>query len=57
MRKDGFQRSVAVVFGFGNTRMARFEDYLCMNCGFSESYIVNLNDIKEVPEKWTKVGD
>ena len=56
MKKDGFQHTFALVLGFGNTRVARSEDYLCMNCGFFESYIVNLQDIKEVPAKWTKAG-
>ncbi len=57
LKKDGFQRSLTVVLGFGDMRMARFEDYLCMNCGFTESYITNLNDMKDVPDKWTKAGE
>ncbi len=56
MKQGGFQRDFTVVLSFGNLKLPRFENYLCMNCGYFESYITNLNDMKDIPAKWTKVG-
>ena len=55
-KKDGFQVDLSIGLRFGNVKQGRFEDYLCMGCGYSERYLTNLAELTELPKHWTKAG-
>jgi predicted nucleic-acid-binding Zn-ribbon protein len=55
MRKDGLQESFTIVLGFANTKQARTDDYICLNCGYFERYIENISDFQDIAGKWNKV--
>lgn len=57
MKQNGLQEGYTVVLGFGNTQLLSTEDYICMNCGFYERYLVDVQKrLKELPSKWKKAG-
>jgi hypothetical protein len=55
MKRDGFQVTLSIKLKFLSMKLPRFDDYVCMSCGFSERYIHNLDEIAEVREQWEKV--
>lgn len=55
-KHNGFQGHFTIVVGFANVKTPQFDDYVCLKCGYYESYISNLNDLQEIASKWTKAG-
>ncbi len=39
------------------TSMAALDNYVCIDCGFVESYVSDEYFLKKIPKKWTRVID
>ncbi len=37
--------------------MARLDNYVCVDCGFVESYIADREKLEKIIEKWPRVGE
>ena len=39
------------------TSIAPLDNYVCAQCGYVESYIADPHKLKEITQKWQKIGD
>ncbi len=44
-------KSVEIFEGVGE-----MDKYACMDCGYSEEYVVDKQDLQKVKQKWKRVG-
>ena len=46
-----------MTLGLGNSiaRYASLDTYVCVNCGYVESYVASADDLNYIQENWAKV--
>ncbi|WP_446336632.1 hypothetical protein [Coleofasciculus sp. G1-WW12-02] len=46
-----------MTLGLGNSsaRYAALDTYVCVNCGYVESYVASADDLNYIQENWAKV--
>ena len=55
LMKGGAQRSNTIPIT--TLTLARLDNYVCVDCGFVESYIGEREKIEKIIEKWPRVGE
>ncbi|HEY9636547.1 MAG TPA: hypothetical protein V6D14_24310 [Coleofasciculaceae cyanobacterium] len=54
-RKFPALNTITVGTGIGVNRYACLDTYVCVTCGYIESYVTKLQDLSYIKEEWTRV--
>jgi predicted nucleic-acid-binding Zn-ribbon protein len=57
VKRDGLASYGAVYLPIGMFGQARMDVYVCMNCGYVESYVSDSYNLRRIAEKWPRLGD
>jgi predicted RNA-binding Zn-ribbon protein involved in translation (DUF1610 family) len=54
-RKFPALNTMTLGLGNSNARYASLDTYVCVNCGYVESYVASADDLNYIQEHWAKV--